>query len=85
MQPAESGFGGKRQRRLDCPPARIAFVVGKVAFVAQLASAECAEGVVAVGDRAALGVVLLAAAASSVPLELEPWPALAEDAYLGSS
>ena len=87
VQPVEFGSDGKRQRRLGCPRARIAFVFDTVAFVAQLASAECAEGVVAVDDRVVRGVapLVVAAAASSVPPELEPWPVLVVDACLDSS
>ena len=73
VRPVGFGSGGRRRRRLGCPRARIAFVFGIVVFVALLASAECAEGVVAVDDRVVRGVApLVVAAASSVPPELEP-------------
>ena len=43
----EFGSGGRRQRRLDCPRAGIAFVADTTAFVAQLAFVECVASVVA--------------------------------------
>jgi len=43
----EFGFGGRRQLRLGCPRAGIAFVAGTTAFVARLAFVECVASVVA--------------------------------------
>ena len=58
----EFDFGGRRQRRLDCPRARTAFVVGIIASVAQLAFVEYVSSVVVavvVDDVVdSLGVVL---------------------------
>lgn len=85
----EFGSGGRRQRRLDCPRARIAFVVDTTVSVAQLAFVECVASVVvaAVVDDVvdSLDVVLDLVGSSFELLELVPLLAPVGDACPGSS